>query len=360
MPRPPKEGLYRKTDSPYWYCRYHLPDGSLTRTSTGETDHDKAQQVYKAKRIAASCKPTASDEITVNDILNIYHQHRGHELLGQNGYQKAKKAILNYYNGTLWATLAAKTGKRNLADYITHRTKTGGVKPATVNKEITVLSAAANVAIDKGLDIINPCHKRKLKVTAHPYYWLTQDEALALIEATKPRDKYNSSDHLHPYCIIALGTGMRMSEILKLTAADISLRHNTIRLPTSKSGQPHEIPMIDGVRAVVESLLARAAKHQTPYLFCNPQRGAPIQTIAQPFKRACTRAGIPITNRKIGQVGFRVHDTRHTVASWLVQAGEPLEKVQDLLNHSDLRTTQRYAHHAPDARKSTVAKLPKL
>lgn len=360
MPRPPKEGLYRKTDSPYWYCRYHLPDGSLTRTSTGETDQEKAMQVYNTRRTVANCKPDDSQGITVNTVLAIYHQHRGKDLLGKNGYEKAKVAILKYYDGVTWATLAAKHGDKCLNEYIDYRTKAGGVKPGTVNKEITVLSAAANVAIDKGIEITNPCHKKKLKVNSYPYYWLNEEEAAALVEATKPREDYKSSDHLYPYCIIALGTGMRMSEILKLTAANISLRHNTIRLPTSKSGQPHEIPMSEGVRTVVENLLSIAAKHQTSYLFCNPKRGKPIQTIIQPFKRACQRAGIPITNRKTGMVGFRVHDTRHTVASWLVQGGEPLEKVQDLLNHSDLRTTQKYAHHAPNARKSTVSKLPKL
>lgn len=360
MPRPTKEGLYKKAGRPHWYCRFYDTTGELVRLSTGETDHDDALKVYNQHRISANCKPDDSQGVTVNTVLEIYHQHRGHELLGQNGYTKAKQAILKYYDGTPWKTIAAKTGKRNLSDYITYRTKDCGVKPGTVNKEITVLSAAANVAIEKGLDITNPCHKRKLKVSQHPYYWLTQEEAGRLVEAAKPRKGYKSSEHLYSYCIIALGTGMRMSEILKLTASDISLRHNAIRLPTTKSGDPHEIPMSEGVRTAVENLLERAAVIKTPYLFAERNTGNRIKTVITPFKSACKRAGIPITNAKTGQVGFRVHDTRHTVASWLVQGGEPLEKVQDLLNHSDLRTTQRYAHHAPDARKATVNKLPKF
>lgn len=361
MPRPTKEGLYRIKTSPYWQCRWYDTHRTIHRNSTGTTDHASAMQVYNSLRIAANCKPSTDTTIMVSTVLNVYHQHRGKHLLGQNGYTKGCAAILKYYDGIPWATLAARVGRNSLTEYIDYRTDTCNVKPATVNREIGILSAAANVAIDKaGLDIINPCHKRKLKVQTHPYYWLTHEEAAALIDASKPRPNVKNSDHLHDYCLIALGTGMRMSEILKLTAADISLRHNTIRLPTSKSGEPHEIPMTDTIRAVIEQRLARATTLKTPHLFAERQTGEPIKTIITAFKHACQRAGIPITNRETGQVGFRVHDTRHTVASWLVQSGTPLEAVQDLLNHSDLRTTQRYAHHAPGARKATVAKLPKL
>lgn len=357
--RPTKEGLYRKTGSAYWYCRFYTPEGELKRISTGETDYDKAESVYKLKRIEADCKPPEQGA-TVNTVLAIYKQHRGKELRGQVGYNSGQSCILKFLDGVPWADFAAEHHPKNIDAYIEYRIKQCKVKPATVNREIGLLSASANVAIKKGVKIANPCPGHKLPVTKHPYYWLTHEEAAALIQAAKPRAKFKNSDHLHEYCIIALGTGMRMSEILKLTIADISLKHNVIRLPTSKSGEPHEIPMTESVRRVIESRIERSTVLQTPHLFADRKTLKPIQTIITPFKRACQRAGIPVTNKKIGQVGFRVHDTRHTVGSWLVQAGEPLEKVQDLLNHSDLRTTQRYAHHAPDARKSTVAKLPKL
>lgn len=360
MARKTKEGLYQRQDRAEWYCRIYAPSGALVRCSTGETHYDKAFKVYNRRRIELGCQPDDSQGVTVNTVLDTYHQHRGHALAGQHGYTQGKAAILKYYDGVTWETLAAPCGDKSLDEYIEHRTKVCGCKPGTVNREIGILSAAANMAIRKGLEITNPCHRRKLPTTKHPYYWLTHEDAAELIAACQPRDGFKNSEHLLDWCLIALGTGMRMSEILKLRAADISLRHNTIRLPTSKSGEPHEIPMTPGVLAVVKSRLQRAAELQTPYLFANPKTRQPVKTIITPFKHACQRAGIPITDKKTGQVGFRVHDTRHTVGSWLVQAGEPLEKVQDLLNHSDIRTTQRYAHHAPEARKATVAKLPEL
>lgn len=358
MARPPREGLYRDKASPYWYCRWQDVGGKLHRKSTGKTDQVEAMQVYNSLRIAANCKPDPAAVITVNTVLDVYHEKRGYELKG-HGYSKGKVPLLRFFSGVPWAELGEKgQGKRNIRNYIALRKQS--VKPGSINREIGILSAAANVAIAEGLDIRNYAEGQRLEVPATQYYWLTHEQAKNLIAATLPRQGYRNSDHLHDYCIIALGTGMRMTEILTLRRADISLRHNVIRLPTSKSAEPHEIPMNEAVRAAVESRISRAVDLQTPYLFANPGTLTPIKTIIAPFKKAAKRAGIPVTDRKLGTVGFRVHDTRHTVASWLVQGGTPLEAVQDLLNHSDIRTTQRYAHHSPDARRATVGKLPKL
>ncbi|CAK0759245.1 hypothetical protein CCP3SC15_2490001 [Gammaproteobacteria bacterium] len=52
-----------------------------------------------------------------------------------------------------------------------------------------------------------------------------------------------------------------------------------------------------------------------------------------------------------------VHDLRHTCATWLVQAGVSIRGVAEVLRHSDIRVTMRYAHLAPENTKAAVARL---
>ena len=60
---------------------------------------------------------------------------------------------------------------------------------------------------------------------------------------------------------------------------------------------------------------------------------------------------------KVTDPEFTIHSLRHTFASRLVQKGVPLYTVQKLLGHTDIRTTQRYAHLAPDNLKQAIEKL---
>jgi integrase len=76
--------------------------------------------------------------------------------------------------------------------------------------------------------------------------------------------------------------------------------------------------------------------------------GCRIGSIKRSFSTACRRAGIS---------DFRIHDLRHTFASWLVTEGVPLLEVSRLLGHSTVKMTERYAHLAPDSLESAVSLL---
>jgi integrase len=79
-------------------------------------------------------------------------------------------------------------------------------------------------------------------------------------------------------------------------------------------------------------------------VFCDKQ-GRRIGSIKRSFRTACQRAGID---------DFHPHDLRHTCAAWLVQAGRPLTEIRDLLRHSTIEMTEKYAHLAPENVRAAV------
>ncbi len=68
------------------------------------------------------------------------------------------------------------------------------------------------------------------------------------------------------------------------------------------------------------------------------EKGEQIKWFKKGFEGACRRAVIDY---------FTPHDMRHTVASWLVQNEVPIRQVCELLRHSSITVTMRYAHLAP-------------
>lgn len=356
MGRMAKEGLYKRKDSLIWQYRLYDQQGKLVRSSTGEKDEDKALRFYlqEKSKVEVGTFSLEASKIKIKTVLQIYHDNHGKHSKS-SGYQYARKKLLDYFADTKWRVLNDAKVQR----YKQHRLKVDEVSKGTINKELVMLSAAANYVIQyEEIPLHNPVAGKKFKEIKKQYYWLSEDEAKNLIKAASSEPK---AEHLQDYIIISLSTGMRSGEVLGLQLDHIDLNKSIIYLPTTKSEQPHEIPITDSVLAAIERRLKFIKKHLifTKWLFCH-ENGNQIKSVKRSFKTACRRAGIPITDQKKGIQGFRMHDQRHTTASWLVSKGVPLYKVQDLLNHASIKTTERYAHLAPDARGETVSKLPKL
>jgi integrase len=180
--------------------------------------------------------------------------------------------------------------------------------------------------------------------------WISREEAARLLEAAKA----SRSPYLADLVILALNTGMRREEMLGLEWCRVDLQAGLIHLEAqhTKAGKRRSVPLN---RAAREAILARArfrAKHcpASPWVFCKMD-GERIHEARKGFLAACAKVGI---------VDFCFHDLRHTCAAWLVSAGVPLTDVRDLLGHSTVSTTERYAHLAPERVRSAVAMLDEV
>lgn len=143
---------------------------------------------------------------------------------------------------------------------------------------------------------------------------------------------------------LAMFTGMRRGEILKLRWKDIDLQAGFVLLPDPKSGRPERVPLspqaIDVIQAVPRS--------GNDLLFPG-RKGKPRHDIKRGLKRVKERAGLPEEYRPL-------HDLRHNYATRLASSGKvDIYLLQKLLCHKDPKTTQRYAHLIDQARKDAAA-----
>ena len=236
----------------------------------------------------------------------------------------------------------------DIRTYIRNR-RAQGLSASTVNKEIGLLSAGINYARREwGWNIDNPAAGCREKEPEGRVRWISKAEAAALLRAAE--NQYRTP-HLVAFIVLALNTGCRKGELLNLDWQRVDLQRGLIHLYAehTKAGKRRSIPLNTDARA---ALLKRANYRATncpdsPWVFCH-KNGERVQNVKRSFASVCQNVGI--TN-------FRIHDMRHTCAAWLVTAGVPLLEVRELLGHSTIKMTERYAHLAPENLRAAVSRL---
>ena len=208
-------------------------------------------------------------------------------------------------------------------------------KPASVNRVMVVLRFIYSLALrweTPGVKA-NPCSGvRNYEENNKRERFLTQDEAKALIESVQQSENPN----LKYIVAMLILTGARKGEVLQAQWDQFNFEQRFWRIPISKSGKARHVPINDGLLQLLESI-PRVKDHN--HLFVNAQTGKPLGTFFGSWNQARKRAGLP---------DVRVHDLRHSYASFLINNGRTLYEVQRLLGHSQIKTTQRYAHLSPE------------
>ncbi|UOD50423.1 site-specific integrase [Orrella daihaiensis] len=216
-----------------------------------------------------------------------------------------------------------------------HSMREKGYALGTCNRCLVLIRYAFNLAKRWGEPGVteNPTKEVTLyKLDNQKERFLSPEETRRLLDCVA-----RSDNGLLQYIIrMLILTGARKREVLDCKWADFDMARMLWTIPITKAGKPRHVPISDAVVSLLNEIPKTSG---IDYLFPNPKTGKPFISIFYSWDTARTEAGL---------ADVRIHDLRHSFASFLVNAGRSLYEVQKLLGHTQIKTTQRYAHLSHD------------
>lgn len=309
---------YRVAGSPFWWVKI-TSGGRTIRRSTRTADRVEAEKIEAGWR-----RPVAGHSF--EEVVTAYLTAKGTERAAY-----AVKGLRPFFSGLAIEAVTPAI----IADYKTRR----GVSVGTLRKELGVLRAAVRYCQrELGWPITDPTVGRIPDPPAGRVRWLTRDEYRRLVAAAKTSEK---APWLRWFIVLAVNTGMRRNELLDLTWSRVDLENRLVYLaPTDQKSRRYDsVPLNEGSVDALAHLKDLGAPGDLVFA---------VASVRKSFRTACRRAGVD---------DFRIHDLRHTCAAWMVQRGVPLRTVADVLRHSDIATTMRYAHLSPAHARTGVEAL---
>lgn len=174
--------------------------------------------------------------------------------------------------------------------------------------------------------------------------FLNDKERIRLLEACRA----SGNKYLFTIVTLAIATGMRKNEILKLKWEDVDLMRGIALIYETKNSEPRKVALTGVVLALVKKL-EKDVDEEAVYLFPNADDDGPVDI----------RSAWEVARKNAKLKDFRFHDLRHTAASYLAMNGATLPVLADVLGHKSYEMVRRYAHLADSHVTAEVKKMNK-
>jgi len=252
------------------------------------------------------------------------------------GFKSSLRRILKYFGDIQLVDLT----KQSIEVYLQHRAINQSLYSART--DYINLSSTLTKAVEDGYLKENPMKKiRPIKIPQKLPVYFSDNELKILLEAVDNKD-------LRELVIFAANTGLRQMELITLCWNQIDFNNKIIILDNhthiTKSKKIRSVPLNN---TAMDIIFMRNIKAESCFIFT--YNGAPIKQdfISHKFKKYVRKANL--------NDSLNFHSLRHSFASWLVQKGVSIYQISKLLGHSDIKTTQIYAHlRAEDLRKTVM------
>ncbi|MDE2325349.1 MAG: site-specific integrase [Betaproteobacteria bacterium] len=295
-----------------------LPPGTPAR----DAKRVEAELRVAAERVAGERIKTAAipGDPALNAVMALYLAHAAHLRSPETAKHHAQR--IEAWTRKFRASQARECAAVIVADMLK------GYKPATINRSLGALKKALRLAWERGETPEDYGSRiRRLPENNARDVYLTMEQVAKLAD--------HASESVRAAIWIALLTGCRRGEVLAIRTDDIGPDIITIRAGNTKTLRTRTVPIVPALR---------------PWLKFVP---LPInyEGLKSGFARARVAASMP---------GVHFHDLRHSCATILLGLGVPLDVVRDILGHSTIKTTERYAHALVHRQRDALQRLGEL
>lgn len=318
------------TKSFYFYRKIHgrpvrlllgrFPDLSVEQARGIASE--KNAQVAKGEDPSDSQSAEHWGKKTLDVAFHLYMEK--HAKLHNKTWHESERKFALYLNH--WKHRRLETFQRHEIEAWHGDIKTK-VGPVTANRVLALLHVVFNKAIAWGWDAQNPARSIKKFRERSRDRFLQRDELPIFFKALSEEE----NDTVRDYILMSLLTGARRSNVMGMCWADVHLERGEWKIPETKNGEPHTIPLSDPALQILK--MRHENRGDSLFVFPGTGKTGHLVEPKKVWQRILKHAGIQ---------DLRLHDLRRTLGSWMAMSGATTAMIGKTLAHKSLNTTQIY------------------